>query len=48
MSDMSLFEQDPDSYKKLAEQTKHNKQELHEKEQAWLELEILRENLNGS
>ena len=48
LSDMSLFEQDPDSYNKLAEQTKQNKQKLHEKEEAWLELEILREDLNGS
>ena len=47
LSDMSLFEQDPDKYKKLAEQTKQNKQRLHEKEEAWLELEILREDLNG-
>ena len=48
LSDMSLFKQDPDSYQKLAEQTKQNKQRLHEKEEVWLELEMLREALNSS
>lgn len=48
LSDMSLFEQDQDRYQKLAEQTKHDKQTLQEKEDAWLELEMLREELNGS
>ena len=47
-SDMSLFEKDPDSYQKLAEQTKQNKQKLHEKEETWLELELLREDLSRS
>lgn len=48
LSDMSLFEKDPDSYQKLAEQTKQNKQKLHEKEETWLELELLREDLSRS
>ena len=48
LSDMTFFEQDPDSYQKLAEQTRQNKMILQEKEEAWLELAILREELNSS
>ena len=48
LSDMTLFEQDPDSYNKLAEQTRQNKVMLQEKEEAWLELAMLREELNSS
>ena len=48
LSDMTFFEQNPDSYKKLAEQNKQNKQMLQEKEETWLELEMLREELNSS
>ena len=46
LSDMTFFEKDPDSYQRLAEQTKQNKVILQEKEEAWLELEMLREELN--
>ena len=48
LSDMTFFEQEPDNYQKLAEQTKQNKVNLQEKEEAWLELAILREELNSS
>ena len=48
LSDMTFFEQDPDSYQKLAEQTRQNKVILQEKEEAWLELAMLREELNSS
>ena len=48
LSDMTFFEQDPDSYQILAEQTKQNKVNLQEKEEAWLELAILHEELNSS
>ena len=48
LSDMTFFEQDPDSYQILAEQTRQNKVNLQEKEEAWLELAILREKLNSS
>jgi len=48
LSDMTFFDQDPDSYQKLAEQTRQNKQILQEKEETWLNLELLREELNGS
>ena len=48
LSDMTFFEQDPDSYQKLAEQTRQNKVNLQEKEEAWLELAMLREKLNSS
>ena len=48
LSDMTFFEQDPDSYKKLAERTIQNKLMLQEKEVAWLELAMLREELNSS
>ena len=48
LSDMTFFEQDPDSYQKLAEQTRQNKMTLQEKEEAWLELAMLREELNSS
>ena len=48
LSDMTFFEQDPDSYQKLAEQTRQNKVDLQEKEEAWLELAMLREKLNSS
>ena len=47
LSDMTFFEQDPDSYQKLAKQTRQNKMMLQEKEEAWLELAILREELNS-
>ena len=45
---MTFFEQDPDSYQILAEQTRQNKVNLQEKEEAWLELAILQEELNSS
>jgi len=48
LSDMTFFEQDPDSYQILAEQTRQNKVNLKEKEEAWLELAILHEELNSS
>ena len=48
LSDMTFYEQDPDSYQKLAEQTRQNKVNLQEKEEAWLELAILHEELNSS
>ena len=48
LSDMTFFEQDPDSYQILAEQTRQNKVNLQEKEEAWLELAMLREELNSS
>ena len=48
LSDMTFFEQDPDSYQKLAEQTRQNKVNLREKEEAWLELAMLREELSSS
>ena len=48
LSDMAFFEQDPDSYQKLAEQTRQNKVNLREKEEAWLELAMLREELSSS
>ena len=48
LSDMTFFEQDPDSYQKLAEQTRQNKVYLQEKEETWLELAMLREELNSS
>ena len=48
LSDMTFFEQDPDSYQILAEQTRQNKVNLQEKEKAWLELAILHEELNSS
>ncbi|GIR96879.1 MAG: elongation factor 3 [Alphaproteobacteria bacterium] len=48
LSDMTFFEKDPDSYQKLAEQTRQNKVMLQEKEEAWLELAILCEELNSS
>ncbi len=48
LSDMTFFEKDPDSYQKLAEQTRQNKMMLQEKEEAWLELAMLREELNSS
>ena len=48
LSDMTFFEQDPDSYQVLAEQTRKNKMNLQEKEEAWLELAILHEELNSS
>ena len=48
LSDMTFFEQDPDSYQLLAEQTRKNKVNLQEKEEAWLELAILHEELNSS
>jgi len=48
LSDMTFFEQDPDSYQKLAEQTRQNKMMLQEKEEDWLELAMLREELNSN
>ena len=48
LSDMTFFEKDPDSYQKLAEQTRQNKMNLQEKEETWLELAILCEELNSS
>ena len=48
LSDMTFFEQDPDSYQKLAEQTRQNKMILQEKEETWLELAMLREELNSN
>ncbi|MEC7704988.1 MAG: ABC transporter ATP-binding protein, partial [Pseudomonadota bacterium] len=48
LSDMTFFEQDPDSYQKLAEQTRQNKMILQEKEEVWLDLAMLREELNSS
>ena len=48
LSDMTFFEQNPDRYQKLAEQTRRYKQILQEKEETWLELEMLREELNSS
>ena len=45
---MNFFEQEQDRYEKLAEQTQQNKQMLQEKEETWLKLEMLREELNGS
>ena len=48
LSDMTFFEQDPDNYQILAEQTRQNKVDLQEKEEAWLELAILHEELNSS
>ena len=48
LSDMTFFEQDPDRYQILAEQTRQNKVNLKEKEEAWLELAILHEELNSS
>ena len=48
LSDMTFFEQNPGRYQKLAEQTRRYKQILQEKEETWLELEMLREELNSS
>ena len=48
LSDMTFFERDPESYQKLAEQTRQNKMMLEEKEEVWLELAMLREELNSS
>ena len=45
---MTFFDQDQDNYQKLAEQTRQNKVILREKEEAWLELAMLREELNSS
>ena len=45
---MTFFEKDPASYQKLAEETRQNKVNLQEKEEAWLELAMLREELNSS
>ena len=48
LSNMTFFEQAPDSYQKLAEQTRKNKEILQNKEETWLELELLHEELNNS
>ena len=45
LADMDFFAQDPDGYQKLAEHCATDKQRLNEAEQQWLELEILREEL---
>ena len=45
LADMDFFAQDPDGYQKLAEQCATDKQRLNEAEQQWLELEILREEI---
>ena len=48
LSDMTFYKQDPESYEKLAEQTKNNRQILQEKEETWLELAMLREALSST
>jgi len=45
LADMDFFAQDPDGYQKLAGQCATDKQRLNEAEQQWLELEILREEI---
>ena len=45
LTEMDFFAQDPDGYQKLAGQCATDKQRLNEAEQQWLELEILREEI---
>ena len=45
LADMDFFARDGEGYEKLAKQTAQDKTDIAEKEESWLELEILREQI---
>ena len=47
LADMDFFQRDPAGYEKLAKQVAADKQAMNSKEESWLELEILRENITA-
>ena len=47
LADMDFFQRDPAGYEKLAKQVAADKQAVNSKEESWLELEILRENITA-
>ena len=47
LADMDFFQSDPAGYEKLAKQVAADKQAIDSKEENWLELEILRENITA-
>ncbi|MGB2464418.1 MAG: ATP-binding cassette domain-containing protein, partial [Candidatus Puniceispirillaceae bacterium] len=47
LADMDFFQSDPAGYEKLAKQVAADKQAMDSKEESWLELEILRENITA-
>jgi ATP-binding cassette subfamily F protein uup len=47
LTDMDFFQSDPAGYEKLAKQVAADKQAMDSKEESWLELEILRENITA-
>ena len=47
LADMDFFQRDPAEYEKLAKQVAADKQAMNSKEESWLELEILRENITA-
>ena len=47
LSDMALFQKDPDAYHKIADGLSANREALAEKEEAWFEVEMKREALES-
>ena len=47
LADMDFFQSDPAGYEMLAKQVAADKQAMDSKEESWLELEILRENITA-
>ncbi|MGB2021351.1 MAG: ABC-F family ATP-binding cassette domain-containing protein [Candidatus Puniceispirillaceae bacterium] len=47
LADMDFFQSDPAGYEKLAKQVAADKTDIAEKEESWLELEILREQIQA-
>ena len=47
LADMDFFARDGEGYEKLAKQTAQDKTDIAEKEESWLELEILREQIQA-
>lgn len=47
LADMNFFNAEPQNYQKLAQKLADNKPRLEKKEEAWLELEILRESFDS-
>jgi ATP-binding cassette subfamily F protein uup len=47
LADMDFFARDGEGYERLAKQTAQDKTDIAEKEESWLELEILREQIQA-
>lgn len=48
LSDMTFFQKDPQGYQRLADEIEAKKQQVSEKEDSWLEVEMKREALNDA